>query len=105
MRMTSDRADPQLLAAVDEVLWRVWDPIGVNDAHEARDEYSGYAAGVLGLLLRGVDDGEIVRHLRTIETERMGLPASRAGRHQAVVAALRAQAARAAHGGVHRESP
>lgn len=91
MRMNPNRAvHAEALEAIDEILWRLWDPIGVNDAPEARDEYSAYAAGVLDLLRRGADDEEVVRHLRSIESERMGLPlVSSEERLQAVLSALR----------------
>jgi hypothetical protein len=91
MRMNANRRVPaDGLRAIDEILWRLWDPIGVNDMPEARDEYSSYAPGILGLLRRGADDEEIARHLRMIESERMGLhPTSPAERLRAVLSALR----------------
>jgi len=92
MYMKPDAVKPDPLAAIDEVLWRLWDPIGVNDIPEARDEYSSYAAGVLGLLRRGAGDEQIIRHLQAIETERMGLPVSFTRPYHAVASALRAAA-------------
>lgn len=39
------RRDPlQSMAAIDELLWKVWDPIGVNDVPEAPAEYAAVHA-------------------------------------------------------------
>lgn len=90
--MTPNSADTRdLVATIDDILWRVWDPIGVNDVPAARDEYASYAPGILTLLRRGADDAEIIRHLQTIEAERMGLPAGFTARREATVSALRAR--------------
>ena len=29
----------KLYKAIDEILWKDWDPIGVNDIEDVRDEY------------------------------------------------------------------
>ena len=49
------RSDDELLMRVDEVLHYLWDPIGVSDFPEARDEYTSYAGVVFSLLKRGAD--------------------------------------------------
>jgi hypothetical protein len=36
----------QLLVAVQEVLIREWDPIGVKDSELCRDEYDSYAPAI-----------------------------------------------------------
>jgi len=59
--------------AIRQVLWRRWDPIGVNSVPEASDEYDGYAGGVLRMFLDGATDAEIAQHLLTVETTTMGL--------------------------------
>ena len=35
-----------LYKRIDEILWEDWDPIGVNDVEEARDEYQSYLPGL-----------------------------------------------------------
>ena len=79
-----------LTRAVDTVLWEVWDPIGVNYAPEARDEYTSYAPEVAGLLRSGASDDEIRSHLATIILERMGLAWVNPERERRTLAALRA---------------
>ena len=47
------KLDPQqmeLYRATDEVLHYIWDPIGVSDAPNARDEYSSYLPQVFKML-------------------------------------------------------
>lgn len=63
-----------LIAQVDSVLWEVWDPIGVNDTREARDEYTSYAPAVAQMLRSGATDAEIERHLAQIILYRMEMP-------------------------------
>ena len=63
---------------IDEVLWTFWDPIGVNDTPEARDEYRGYISGIFRLLEAGRDRYAIAEHLMSLETVSMGLGGDRA---------------------------
>jgi len=79
-----------LTRAVDTILWEVWDPIGVNDAPEARDEYTSYALGIAGILRAGASDDEIRAHLASIILESMGLSWVNPDREQRTLAALRA---------------
>ncbi|HEX8211597.1 MAG TPA: hypothetical protein VF584_15600 [Longimicrobium sp.] len=81
--------DQALTAQVDSVLWEVWDPIGVNDAPEARDEYTSYAPNVAQLLRSGASDAEIERHLASIILENMGMSWVNPDRARRTLAALR----------------
>ncbi len=88
-----------LVAAVDRVLFERWDPIGVrDDADPPRDEYEGYAAGVLGLVLAHASDDVVAEHLARLEDRWMGLTPSPLARRLAVAAAVR-EAVRAARDG------
>lgn len=62
-----------LLRRVDEVLHYRWDPIGVSDAPEARNEYARYVPQVFALLQSGADASRIASFLMEIITERMGM--------------------------------
>ena len=58
---------------VDALLWDEWDPIGVNQMLDARDEYYAYLPKVVEMALSKVDSETIAHHLLNIETEHMGL--------------------------------
>ena len=62
-----------LYCQIDEILWNDWDPIGVNDCEEARDEYQGYLPHVWRFKLQGADTETIAQYLLKIETDYMKL--------------------------------
>jgi hypothetical protein len=63
----------ELESRIDEVLYYIWDPIGVSDVPAARGEYSAYTASILQFVLKG-ELSEIATQLRRVQTEAMGLP-------------------------------
>ena len=63
--------------AIRSILLREWDPIGVNDAPEAQDEYDSYVSQVHGLLIRHEPLYKLVDYLWWAETEHMGLCGNR----------------------------
>ena len=65
----------QLYRRVDEILFYMWDPIGVKDIPEARDEYHSYVPKVFKLVLNGSKAQKIADYLNKIESVRMGLGA------------------------------
>ena len=65
--------DDALYRGTDEVLHYKWDPIGISDFPEARDEYHQYLPQVFGLLKGDADAAKIAAYLSEITTERMGL--------------------------------
>ena len=62
-----------LLPAVQDILFREWDPIGVNDNELCRDEYDSYASWVVRLLLSGTDEYELAAGLSEIQRVGMGM--------------------------------
>ena len=80
-----------LLAAVNRVLFDSWDPIGARemDPEWPRDEYDGYAAGILALVLHNASDDVIAEHLAQIEHQWMGLIPSPLDRRVAIAAEIR----------------
>ncbi|WP_234710620.1 hypothetical protein [Sinorhizobium arboris] len=61
-------------AEIREVLLHSWDPVGISDLPEARDEYDVYADVVLGMLVNeGAAREDIANYLLEIATEHMGL--------------------------------
>lgn len=73
--MRDETADPytRVHNRVDEILYYVWDPIGVAGAASARDEYSSHVPTVVKMLFDGADAGAIARYLGQVESESMGL--------------------------------
>jgi hypothetical protein len=90
--MTDAGNAKHLIAAVNRVLFERWDPIGVRDMDPAwpRDEYEGYAAGVLGLVLHHASDDVIAEHLAQIEHQWMDLIPSPLERRVRIAAEIRA---------------
>ena len=63
----------ELKNRVDEVLYYVWDPIGVKDEPYARAEYRSYVGSVLGLVEINQSPAEIAEYLCRIEADSMEL--------------------------------
>jgi hypothetical protein len=64
----------QLYKRIDEIIWLEWDPIGVNEIEEARDEYYSYFPLLYEKLIKGEGVKEISKYPDHIETATMGLP-------------------------------
>jgi hypothetical protein len=58
---------------IDEIIWLQWDPLGVNEFEEARDEYYSYLPQLLRLLLSEPSQKTVADYLFEIETKNMGL--------------------------------
>jgi hypothetical protein len=80
----------QLYKFIDELLWEKWDPIGVNDTPEARDEYQSYLPNIFSLALNGGDVTEITDALSAIEQERMGLHGNSSKSNEVAIKILQA---------------
>jgi hypothetical protein len=74
--MNMSPKDKQLLQRIDEVLHYQWDPIGVSDTPEARDEYESYVPRIFQLLKATSDGKDIADYLQWISTEQMGVGAN-----------------------------
>jgi len=67
------RRERELRRRVDEVLFYIWDPIGVSNEPCARGEYTGYVAPVLGRLLGDNAEASVSAYLLSVMTDSMGL--------------------------------
>ncbi|WP_444884524.1 hypothetical protein [Microbulbifer sp. PSTR4-B] len=67
----------ELYKAIDEILWCDWDPIGVNDMPEARDEYQSYLPHIFRLAVEGKDAEHISSSLVATIEGNIGLGASK----------------------------
>ena len=69
----SARGEKLLRQYIDELLFYVWDPIGLNDVPEARDEYAGYVDHIFSLLMRDDAEDKIPPALTHFASVSMGL--------------------------------
>jgi hypothetical protein len=70
-KMTSNQKE--IYNLLDELLWKEWDPIGVNDIEDVRDEYQSYTPAIFSFKINGADKVKIGEYLYKIETINMGL--------------------------------
>jgi hypothetical protein len=82
-----------LLPVVREILFTEWDPIGVNEYPQCRDEYDGYAPTICQWLLEGVDEYRLAAHLSRLQRESMGMTVVDEELHRRVARRLIALAA------------
>ena len=66
----------ELYKAIDEILWNDWDPIGVNDDDDVRDEYQSYSLQICGLKIHGADQEAIAQKLFNFERDELGFNGS-----------------------------
>lgn len=59
--------------ALDRLLFRQWDPIGVYDIEGLEDEYRAYLPAFWRLVSDGAPEQQVVDYLRKIEVERIEL--------------------------------
>jgi hypothetical protein len=74
--------------AVRVILFREWDPIGVNEHPQCLDEYNSYAPAICRMLRSDVDEFKLAAHLRRLATEGMGLSRVDEELHQRVARRL-----------------
>ena len=67
----------ELRKRVDEILYYIWDPIGVSTCASARGEYWNYVDQILELLEQNEGIDEISERLEFIRVEWMGLPVNK----------------------------
>lgn len=65
--------DKRLWKEINTILFRDWDPIGVNDEPQCEDEYESYVGGIYRLIVGDADRFKLAQHLARIETVSMGL--------------------------------
>jgi len=63
----------RIQAAIQTILLHEWDPIGVANEPNARDEYDSYVGGVYRLLASGAPAEAVAAHLAQLEATEMGL--------------------------------
>ena len=69
-------SEKELYRKVDEILFYLWDPIGVCDIPMARDEYQSYLPQVFKLLISDSKEHEVSSYLFKLEIDSMGMSAN-----------------------------
>ena len=64
--------DEELYRRIDEVSHYIWDPIGLSDVPEARDEYHSYVPELYARTKIG-DVAKIIEYMKWVVVERMGM--------------------------------
>lgn len=77
-----------LLKEVRDILFRDWDPIGVNDQPLCQNEYDSYAPGICRLLRAGADEDKLANQLGRLQKISMGLSATNPERDRKVASRL-----------------
>ncbi|WP_298827273.1 hypothetical protein [uncultured Piscinibacter sp.] len=73
MNGSSDQFATELLQRVDEVLYYLWDPLGVAREPSSRQEYSAFASEVFAALVDDADEQRLMELLLLLETDFLGL--------------------------------
>ena len=71
------------LEQLKTLLWKEWDPIGVNDMEDHKDEYDSYAFEIFVMLNEGRTEEDVMSYLNWLETDCIGLGLS--GKNEKIV--------------------
>ena len=58
---------------IEEILWKKWNPIGVDNSCDYDEEYKSYVVHILRLKNEGADKHKLSKHLYQLETLSIGL--------------------------------
>ncbi len=63
----------ELYKKIAEVLFNMWDPIGISHEVDVNDEYNEYVPKVFNLLIANEPKEFLIKYLSDVEFNRMGL--------------------------------
>ena len=78
----------ELLQSLKEVLFREWDPIGLNSNPACSGEYDSYANGIVRLLQAEADEYKIAGHLSNLQRVSMGMSSTNEERDRRIARRL-----------------
>jgi hypothetical protein len=73
LRKTKMTSVAQVAKEVRGILLADWDPIGIRDVPQARDEYDEYLPLIAKMIIKGTTVAELSSHLLEIERDAFGL--------------------------------
>ena len=65
--------EKELIKRIDDILYYIWDPIGISNEPQTRNEYSSYVPEIFDLTKRNASEEVIAQKLNYIQTEIIGL--------------------------------
>ena len=77
MKTSLNVQEKELYRRTDEILHYLWDPIGISDTPQVRDEYHAYLPRVFSHLLHNSSKPLIVECLMEIESKSMGMSSNK----------------------------
>ena len=75
-------AKKEFLRRVNEVVHYLWDPIGVREVPEARNEYDSYSGIIFRKLVERTEKEKIKEYMISIQSETMGMEVGPAEENQ-----------------------
>lgn len=89
-RMTDsrDKRAAEIQGSIRQILFREWDPIGVNENEKLADEYDAYIAPVYRILVTSHSEQELIDFLYQTERDTIGMPSVSRARLQPVARRL-----------------
>ena len=78
MKKSRKEKAAEIHESIRQILWKDWDPIGINDSGPD-DEYDSYVGGIYRLLASGASEYQIIERLYQLETTSMGMNGNREG--------------------------
>lgn len=70
--------DKRVVNEIDNLLLKKWDPIGIQNIPEAKDEYSQYAIDLYKIIQSSGSCESLFEYLWEVETQNMGLKGNKA---------------------------
>ena len=82
--MADKNKSERIYEEIREILLNSWDPIGIKNEPQARDEYDSYIGGVYKLLKKGSSDEEIASYLWRVIEDRIQVHPARGATEKTV---------------------
>lgn len=79
----------ELWQAVEEILFREWDPIGINSNPALSDEYDSYVSAIVRLLQAEADEYKIAERLCNLQRVSMGMSSANEERDREIARRLK----------------
>ncbi len=69
MKKRLSQQEKDLKRITDEILYYIWDPLGISPSPQARDEYSSCALGAFARLVDDCNEHQVIEYLSRMQVE------------------------------------